>query len=57
VDPLAASTIAQTQAKVQGDVSIAMLKKSVDLMAQEGADLARLVSQAGGVGQAMDLQA
>ncbi|GEM_PF-481315 len=57
MDPLAASTIAQTQAKVQGDVSIAMLKKTVDLMAQQGADLARMVSQAGGLGQTVDLQA
>jgi hypothetical protein len=57
VDPLAASTIAQTQAQTQGQISVAMLKKTVDIMAQQGADLARMVSQAGGVGQTVDLQA
>lgn len=57
MDPLVASAVAQTQAKIQGDVSIAMLKKTVDIMAQQGADLARMVSQAGGLGQTVDLQA
>ena len=57
MDPLAASTIAQTQAQTQGQISVAMLKKTVDIMAQQGADLARMVSQAGGVGGVVDLQA
>ena len=57
MDPLAASTIAQTQSMIQNQVGIAMLKKTVDIMAQQGADLAKMVSQAGGVGGVVDLQA
>jgi Putative motility protein len=57
VDPLAASAVAQTQAMTQNQVAVAMLKKTVDIMAQQGADLAKMVSQAGGVGGVVDLQA
>ena len=57
MDPLAASTVAQTQAMTQTQVAVAMLKKTVDIMAQQGADLAKMVSQAGGVGGVVDLQA
>ena len=60
VDPIVASVVAQTmaqsQAALQGQVGIAMLKKTVDIMAQEGADLVQLMSQQAGVGQQVDLQ-
>ncbi len=57
MDPLAASTIAQTQAQTQGQISVAMIKKTVDIMAQEGADMVQLMSQQTGVGQQVNLYA
>jgi hypothetical protein len=57
MDPLAASAVAQTQAMVQNQAGIAMLKKTVDIMAQQGAELAKMISQQAGVGQQVDLQA
>lgn len=57
MDPLAASVVTQTQAMLQNQVGVAMLKKTVDIMAQQGAELAKLISQQSGVGQQVDLQA
>jgi Putative motility protein len=59
VDPLAASATAQSQSMVQNQVAVAMLKKSVDLMAQQGADMVQLMAQAQqtGVGQQVNLYA
>jgi hypothetical protein len=57
MDPLVASVITQTQAMVQNQVGVAMLKKTVDIMAQQGAELAKMISQQAGVGQQVDLQA
>jgi Putative motility protein len=60
MDPLLASVVvqsqAQTQAKIQDQVGVAMLKKTVDIMAQQGADMVQLISQQAGVGQQVDLQ-
>jgi hypothetical protein len=57
VDPLVASAVAQTQAMTQNQVAVAMLKKSVDIMAQQGADMVRLMSQQSGIGQQVNLYA
>jgi hypothetical protein len=57
MDPLVASAITQTQAMVQNQVGVAMLKKTVDLMAEQGAELVKMMSQQAGLGQQVDLQA
>jgi hypothetical protein len=57
VDPLAASTIAQTQATIQGQVAVSILKKTLDITAEQGAELVRMMSQQAGVGQRVDLSA
>ena len=57
MDPIVASVVAQSQATIQSQIGVAMLKKTVDLMAQEGADLVQLMSQQTGVGQQVDLKA
>ena len=57
MDPLVASALAQTQAMTQNQVAVAMLKKSVDIMAQQGADMVRLMSQQSGIGQQVNLYA
>jgi hypothetical protein len=60
MDPIVASVVAQTQAQsqamIQSQIGVAMLKKTVDIMAQDGADMVRLISQQTGVGQQVDLQ-
>ena len=61
MDPLVSSAIAQSQAQTQAitqsQVSVAMLKKTIDLAAEQGAELVRMMAQQSGVGQQMDLQA
>jgi len=57
VDPLAASTIAQTQAAIQGQVAFSILKKTLDITAEQGAELVKMMSQQVGVGQRVDLSA
>jgi hypothetical protein len=43
--------------KTQNEVATRVLKKALDATAQQGAALADMVAQAGGVGQQVDLQA
>ena len=50
----AASAAAQTQAMTQNQVAVSMLRKSLDIGAEQGAELARMVAQSGGVGQRVD---
>ncbi len=61
MDPIVASAVAQTQAQsqamIQGQVGVAMLKKSIDIMAQQGTEMAQLISQQTGVGQQVNLLA
>jgi hypothetical protein len=61
MDPIVSSVVAQTQAQsqamIQGQIGVAMLKKSVDIMAQQGAEMAQLISQQTGVGQQVNLLA
>ncbi len=57
VDITAASAAAQTQAITQNQIAVSVLRKSLDISAQQGADLAKMVAQAGNVGQRVDLYA
>jgi hypothetical protein len=57
MDITATSAVAQTQAKTQNDAAVAGLKRAVAANAQQGAELARLVDQAGGVGKQLDVYA
>jgi hypothetical protein len=54
VDITAASASAQTQAMTQNAVAVSVLKKSLDISAQQGAQLAQMVAQSAGVGQRVD---
>ncbi|WP_306590853.1 YjfB family protein [Geothrix sp. 21YS21S-4] len=51
----AASVAAQKQVQLQDQVAVGVLKKTIDIQAQQGADLAKMVAEAGGVGQRVDL--
>ena len=50
----AASAATQTQAMTQNAVAVSVLRKSLDISAQQGAQLAQMVSQAAGVGSRVD---
>lgn len=50
----AAGSAAQAQANVQNQAAVSMLKKTVEITAQQGADLAKMIDQAGGVGRQVD---
>jgi hypothetical protein len=52
-----ATAVAMNQLKVQNDLATRVLRKALDTNTQQGADLANLVAQAGGVGQRLDLYA
>lgn len=55
VNATAASS--QQAANTQGAVQAQVLRKVLDMESQQGADLARLVQQAAGVGQSVDFRA
>jgi hypothetical protein len=61
MDPLVTSAIAQTQAQtlnqIQSQASVSMLKKTVDLSAEQGAALVKMLDQSSGIGQKVDLYA
>jgi hypothetical protein len=57
MDPIATNAVAQNLTMIQAQVGVAMLKKTVDIMAQQGTDMVRLLSQQTGVGQQVDTQA
>ena len=42
------------QLKTQNEYSVAVMKKALDAASIEGAQLAQMVAQAGGVGQRVD---
>lgn len=52
-----ASVTAERTAQTQGEFATKVVKKVLDLSAQQGAQLAQLVAQAGGVGQNLDTRA
>ncbi|MDP1832031.1 MAG: YjfB family protein [Geothrix sp.] len=57
MDITPANAVVQTQARTQNEFAVRVLRKALDLSAEQGADLARMVAQAGGVGQRVDLYA
>lgn len=57
MDITPASAAAQKQVQTQNEVAVGVLKKAIDLQAEQGADLAKMVAQAGGTGQRVDLYA
>jgi len=52
-----AGAVAINQAKIQNEVAVGMLKKSLDLDAKLGADLVRMLDQSAGLGGRVDLLA
>ncbi|HCZ32387.1 MAG TPA: hypothetical protein DHV93_02320 [Holophagaceae bacterium] len=52
-----ASAAAASQLKTQTELATRVLKKVLDVNTQQGADLANMIAQAGGVGQRIDLYA
>jgi hypothetical protein len=47
---------AQAQALTQTEVTMSVLKLSLDINAEQGAALVKMMDQAGGLGQQVDLQ-
>ena len=43
------------QLRVQNDLTLSVLKKTVEADVQQGADLVKLMEQSGGVGKRVDL--
>jgi len=52
-----ATAVAMNQLKTQNEVATRVLKKALDVTAEQGAALANMVAQVGGVGQRVDLYA
>lgn len=57
MDITPATAVAMNQLKTQNEFATRVLKKVLDASTQQGADLAKLVDQSGGVGQRVDLYA
>lgn len=52
-----ATAVAMDQLKTQNEFAVRVLKKALDVSADQGAELAKLVAQQSGVGQRVDLYA
>ena len=52
-----AAVVAMNQIKVQNEVAVNVLRKSLDITAETGAELVKLMAQQSGVGQRVDLYA
>lgn len=50
----ATSAAAQVQANTQNQVAVSVMKKALDLQSQQGADLVKMMDQAGGLGGRVD---
>lgn len=57
MDITLAAISAQKQLQTQNEVVVSVLKKVIDIQTEQGADMAKLVAQAGGTGQRVDLYA
>lgn len=57
MDITPATAVAASQLKTQTELATRVLKKVLDVNTQQGADLANMIAQAGGVGQRIDLYA
>ena len=54
---VAQQAVAQSTQRTQTEAQTAMLQKSLEIAAQQGSDLARMIQQASGVGRGVDFQA
>jgi hypothetical protein len=54
---ITSTAIAMNQYKVQSDLAMGVLKKTLDTTAEEGAALVKMLDQQSGVGQRVDLYA
>lgn len=50
-----ASAAAQAQELTQNSIAVSVLRKSLDITAEQGAELAKMMDLAGGLGQRVDL--
>ncbi len=57
MDVSPASAVAQSQALLQSGIAVGVLRKSLDIEAQQGAALVKLMDQAAGLGQRIDTSA
>lgn len=57
MDITPASAVVQSQLQVRSELATRALKKAIDVTAEQGAELAKLVAQQSGVGQRIDLYA
>lgn len=53
----AASSATQTMSQIQSQASMLMLRKTLDINRQQGADLVALIDQTNGLGQNLNVQA
>ena len=51
----ATSAAAQAQELTQNTIAVSMLRKTLDLSAEQGAELVKMMDQAGSLGQRVDL--
>ena len=51
----ATSAAAQAQELTQNTIAVSMLRKTLDMTAEQGAQLVKMMDQAGGLGQRVDL--
>jgi hypothetical protein len=51
----ATTATAQAQVLIQDKIGVGVLKLSLDLSAEQGAELVKMMDQAGGLGQRVDL--
>ena len=49
------TSAAQAQELTQNSIAVSVLRKSLDITAEQGAELAKMMDQAGGLGQRVDL--
>ncbi len=57
MDVSPASAVAQSQALLQSGIAVGVLRKSLDIEAQQGAALVKLMDQGAGLGQRIDTSA
>jgi hypothetical protein len=55
VDITPTTAAVQKQTQVRDQVAVGVLKKTLDFQAEQGAELAKMVAEAGGVGKRVDL--
>jgi hypothetical protein len=49
------TSAAQAQELTQNSIAVSVLRKSLDITAEQGAELAKMMDQSGGLGQRVDL--